>query len=125
MTALTTEARGLIQSALTAAGIDNYQSPPPVPKPGMVVVLPDQPWVDVDRIGSRLNYTARFRLLLLVDGRSNAGAQLYAEDLLDEVLAALPDAFRVTYVGPPQFVDIGGQGQIMAVEVSTQVTMKE
>jgi hypothetical protein len=125
MTALTTEARGLIQSALTAAGIDNYLSPPTVPKPGMVVVLPDQPWVDVDRIGSRLNYTCRWRLLLLVDGRSNAGAQLDAEGLVDDVLSSLPDAFRVTYVGPPQFVDIGAQGQIMAVEMSTQVTMKE
>lgn len=125
MTALTTEARGLIQSALTAAGIDNYQCPPSVPKPGMVVVLPDQPWVDVDRVASRLNYTARWRLLLLVDGRSNAGAQLDAEQLVDDVLVALPSAFRVTYVGPPQFVDIGGQGQIMAVEMSTQVTMKE
>jgi hypothetical protein len=125
MTALSTEARQLVQSALTAAGIDNYSAPPTVPKPGMVVVMPDLPWLDIERIGSRLNYVVRHRLLLLLDGRSNTGAQLQAEDLAEEVLEALPSAFRVTYVGPPTVVDIGSQGGILAVEMSIQVSMKE
>ena len=125
MTALSTEARQLVHSAFTAAGIANYAAPPTVPQPGQVIVLPDLPWLDIERIGTRLNYVVRLRILVLVDSRSNAGAQVDAEDRVDAILAALPAAFRVTYVGPPQMVDIGGQGSILAVEISTQVSMKE
>lgn len=125
MTALSTEARQLVHSAFAAAGIANYAAPPTVPQPGQVIVLPDLPWLDIERIGTRLNYVVRLRILVLVDSRSNAGAQVDAEDRVEAILSALPAAFRVTYVGPPQMVDIGGQGSILAVEISTQVSMKE
>ena len=52
MTALTTEARTTLTTALEATNLKVYDIAPQVPKPPCLVVIPDAPWVDIDRIGS-------------------------------------------------------------------------
>ena len=125
MTALTTEARQMIASSLTNLGFKVYSTVPPTPVPNSVVITPDSPWIRMERIGSRLNYECSWRVILIVDPRSNEQAQLAAEDNIDLILGNVPDGFSVTFVGAPQITDLGGQGSVLATEITISARMKE
>ncbi len=125
MTALTTEARLMLVNALNAANLKTYATIPATPKAGQIVVMPDQPWIRIERIGSPLNYEVRLKALLLLDARSNEAAQTEAENTLDAYLAAVPVQFQVTYVGPPTITDLGAQGSMVTVEISQSVHMRQ
>ena len=125
MTALTTEARGLLTSAFAGLGFKVYTSIPATVIPNSVVILPDSPWVRMDRIGTRLNYECSWRVILIVDPRNNEQAQLSTEDNLELILSNVPTGFQVTFVGAPQITDLGGQGSCLATELTISARMKE
>jgi len=79
----------------------------------------------MSRLGSKLNYQVRLRVLIVVSPRTVDAAVTEAETLLDDVLAAIPDAYTVEYVGPPLITDTGPQGSVVTTEVSVTVHMKE
>ena len=54
MTALTTESRGLLVTALTGHGFKVYGTAPAIPVTPSVVIVPDAPWITPERIGGRL-----------------------------------------------------------------------
>ena len=124
MTALTTEARTDLIAAVDNLGYRVYDVAPAVPAPPCIVVIPDQPWINVDRIGSNLSYECRWRLLVVVSPRKNSAAQVDAEDAVDAVLGALSSPFLVTTVGSPQLTDTGAQGTVITTEISVSVRMK-
>ena len=125
MTALTTEARQTIASAITNLGFKVYSTVPATPIPNSVVITPDSPWVRMDRIGSRLNYECFWRVVLIMDPRANEQAQVATEDNIDLILANVPDGFTVTFVGAPQITHLGGQGSVLATELTISARMKE
>ena len=124
MTALTTEARLAITSAVTGLGYKVYTSTPPVPIPPSIVIMADSPWVIPERLG-RLSYRTQWRLMVVVNPRKNSAAQLDAEDAVDTILQALPNYAAVTSIGPPTLMDVGTQGSIITVEISLTASMKE
>ena len=124
MTALTTEARLAITSAVTGLGYKVYTSTPPVPIPPSIVIMADSPWVIPERLG-RLSYRTQWRLMVVVNPRKNSAAQLDAEDAIDTILGALMNYAAVTSIGPPTLMDVGTQGSIITVEISLFVSMKE
>lgn len=123
--ALTTDARNDLATALAGVGPTVHATPPAVPTPPCLVIAPDTPWVSMSRLGSKLNYQVRLRILIVVSPRTVDAAVTEAETLLDDVLAAIPDAYTVEYVGPPQITDSGPQGSVVTTEVSVTVHMKE
>ena len=121
MTALTTEARLAITTAVTGLGYKVYTSTPPVPIPPSIVIMADSPWVIPERLG-RLSYRTQWRLMVIVNPRKNSAAQL---DAIDIILQALPTYVAVTSIGPPVLMDVGSQGSIITVEISVTASMKE
>lgn len=125
MTALSTEAREAIITALTGQSWKVYQTMPAVPSPPCVVVVPDSPWIEPTRLGSNLNYRVRWRVLLVISPRNNAAATLDIEDAVDEILGLIPAGYLVDLVGPPQLQDTGAQGTVYTTEINVSAQMKE
>lgn len=125
MTALTTEARTIITTALANSGWLVYDVAPEIPKPPCVVITPDSPWLRIDRIGSNLHYEVRLRILVVVNNKRNQAQQTAIEDGVDTILAALPPEVRAEIVGPPSLTDIGAQGTVTTAEINVSVRMKE
>ena len=125
MTALTTEARTDLTTALAATGLKVYDTVPAVPAPPCIVVVPDTPWLLPERLGSTLNYRCRWRILVVISPRNNAQAVLDLENAVDDVLGLIPTGFNFDLVNPPTLSDTGAQGTVYTVEIAVSAHMKE
>jgi len=125
MTALTTEARTALTTAMEASGLRVYDTVPAVPSPPCIVVVPDTPWLLPERLGSTLNYRARWRILIVISPRNNAQAVLDIENAVDDCLGLIPTGFNVDLVNPPSLSDTGAQGTVYTVELAVSAHMKE
>jgi hypothetical protein len=125
MTALTTEARTLLVAALTGHGFKVYGTAPAIPVTPSIVIVPDAPWVTPERVGGKLNYRVRWKLLVVISPRKNDAAALDVEDAIDLILPLIPSGFTVDQVGPPSLTDIGAQGTVVTTEINVQAHMKE
>lgn len=125
MTALTTEARGLLLTAFAGSNYRVYDTVPNVPQAPAVVVRPDSPWIVPGRLGSNLNYECRWLVTVIVKKRQNAAETLDTENAVDEILGLIPSEFTVSSIGAPTLMDIGAQGYIITVDIFVNVQMKE
>ena len=125
MTALTTEARELLLDAFATSGYRVYDTVPNVPAPPAIVIVPDSPWIVPGRLGSNLNYEARWKILIVIKKRQNAAETLDTENAIDTVLGLIPTEFLVTAVNAPQLNDIGSQGTVITTEIDVSIHMKE
>ena len=125
MTALSTEARELLITAFTTSGYRVYDTVPNIPTPPAIVVVPDSPWLLPNRLGSTLNYEARWRVMIVIKKRQNAAETLDTENAVDTILGLIPDTFQVTAVNAPQLNDIGSQGTVITTEINVSIQMKE
>lgn len=125
MTALSTEARELLITAFTSSGYRVYDTVPNIPTPPAIVVIPDSPWLVPGRLGSNLNYEARWRVLIVIKKRQNAAETLDTENAVDVILGLIPDTFLVTAVNGPQLNDLGAQGTVITTEINVSIQMKE
>lgn len=125
MTALTTEARQTLVAAFAPTGIKVYDTVPAVPAPPCIVIVPDTPWLLPERLGSNLNYRARWRVLVVISPRNNAQAVLDIENAVDDCLGLIPTGFNVDLVNPPSLSDTGAQGTVYTVELAVSAHMKE
>lgn len=122
--ALTTDARNEIADALRAAGLPAFPYLPATVSLPAVILVPADPYVIPDRIGSTLTYTARFTVSLLAQAIDNASGLAAVEALIDETMGALPDGVLVIRCGPPLLDDLGAQGAayVADLEISAHVT---
>lgn len=125
MTALTTEARGLLVTALSGHGYKVYSTAPAVPTTPSIVIVPLSPWITPSRIGSALNYRVNWKIIVAISPRKNDAATIDTENAVDVVLGLLPVEFTVTDVGAPTLTDIGAQGTVITTEINVAVQMKE
>lgn len=122
--ALTTEAREALATAFTGQGLTVYETVPAVPKPPAVVIIPDSPWIVPERLGSNLNYRARWRVMVVISPRNNAAATVDVEDAVDTLLGLIPTGFNVELVNPPTLTDTGAQGTVYTTEINVSAHMK-
>jgi hypothetical protein len=125
MTALSTESRQALVTAFEGHGIRVYDTPPAVPKPPAVVIIPDAPWIVPERIGTPLNYRVRWKVLVVISPRNNEAATIDIEDAVDTILALVPSTFNVEQVNPPQLNDVGAQGTVLTTEINISAHWKE
>jgi hypothetical protein len=125
MTALSTEARTALITALEGHGIRVYETVPAVPKPPCIVITPDAPWIVPERIGTPLNYRIRWRILVVISPRNNEAATIDIEDAVDTVLGLIPSTMNVEQVNPPQLQDTGAQGTVLTTEINVSAHWKE
>jgi len=124
MTALTTESRGDLVSALTGLGPRVYSAVPAVPIPPCIVVVPDATWITPGRLGA-LSYTISWRVMVVIAPKKNDTGTVDIEEAVDAILGALPTGYVAVRVGAPQLTDIGAQGAVMTTDITVQVEMKE
>lgn len=124
-TPLTTESRAALVTAFSGHGLKVYTTPPAVPMAPSVVIVPDSPWIQPERIGSNLNYKVRWRVLVVISPRKNEAAQLDVEKAIDLLLPLVPSGFTWDLVNPPQLNDVGAQGTVYTTEINISAHMKE
>lgn len=125
MTALSTEARELLTTAFTSSGYRVYDTVPNIPTPPAIVVRPDSPWLVPGRLGSNLNYEARWIITIVIKKRQNAAETLDTENAVDTILGLIPTSFTVRTVNAPQMTDLGSQGMAITTEIEVSIQMKE
>lgn len=125
MTALSTEARELLTTAFTSSGYRVYDTVPNIPTPPAIVVRPDSPWLVPGRLGSNLNYEARWIITIVIKKRQNAAETLDTENAVDTILGLIPTSFTVRAVNAPQMTDLGSQGMAITTEIEVSIQMKE
>lgn len=125
MTSLATQARSLLVTGLAATGMKVHPVAPATPKPPCIVLVPETPWINVQRIGSNLAYEVRLRILIVIAVRSNDAIIGDSETAVDKVLQALPSGYSVSSITAPTLTDVGAQGTVATTEISVSVSMKE
>lgn len=123
MTAITTDARQAIITALSGVAATVYDTVPPAPIPPAVVVAPDSPWFVPATIGNRLRGELRLRCMCVT--RDGQGGIDRLESLIEAVMSALPDGVAVDEVSPPQSTDLGAQGSALMSEIAIRLHIKE
>jgi hypothetical protein len=122
MTALSTEARNTLTTALTGLGYKVYAIAPAVPVTPSIVISPDSPWLVPERLGA-LAYRVRLKVFVVVSPRNNAAAQLDAEEAVETVLVNMPNGYAVENIGAPELLDVGAQGTVLTVTINVSVSM--
>ena len=123
MTAITTTARGTVVTALATVTANIYDSVAKAPVPPAVVIVPDNPWITPMTIGNRLRVENKLRAMCCVRDSQDNLPQL--EQLVEDVLVALPAAAQVNEVTAPQSLDTGPQGSLLVAEIRFTLHLKE
>lgn len=123
MTALTTAARGTVTTALASVTANVYTGIPPAPVPPAVAIVPDNPWQVPVTIGNRLRVENRLRAICAVRDSQDNLPQL--EQLVQDVMVALPAAAHIVDVTAPQSLDTGPQGSLLVAEIRFTLHIKE
>ena len=124
MTALATTTREAIATLLASTTSRVVNSPAPkVPIPPCLVVIPDSPWIQIDRVGNPKRYELRLKVLAVARDNDDGMAEL--EDAVEDILTTLATTCLVREVTPPQSTDIGAQGTVLVAEVKLSIQVKE
>ena len=117
--ALTTTTREELAQVLNLlGGVQAFPTTPPVPPIPGIVIPPDDPYLDVDRLGSRLTYTVNLTITAITQATDINTSLKNAEELVDKVLGQLPAGFLVNRVNAPQLTDIGAQGSDYTTDIA-------
>jgi len=122
---LTTQLRLELTDKLRAAGLECYPQVMATLSPPCVVLVPDSPYLEVNRVGQRLAYLVRLRLAVMAQALDGTAGLEAVELLLDAVLRALPSGINVERVDPPTLDTLGAQGSIYVSEVTITTQVKE
>jgi hypothetical protein len=99
-------------------GVQAFPITPPVPPVPGVVIHPDDPYLDVDRLGTRLTYTVNLTVTVVTPATDMTSSMKTAEGVVDQVLGQLPSGFLVNRVNAPQLTDLGAQGSAYTTDIA-------
>ena len=116
-----TDARDDVAAALASTGVRVYKVAPEVPVAPCYVLVPAQPWIEPERIGSGWRYSVTYQVQCVVDARINETAMAKLEDMVEDAAVALQKIAIVESASQPQLVDIGNQGQVYTTAVTCAV----
>lgn len=108
-------------SALTA---NVYTYPPSVVTPPAIVIVYDDPALELAAIGSSSRIRARYRLTVAVVGLDNEAALGQLEDLCTDVFAALPVGVTLGAFSKPYLTQIGPSDLLVADLPITVITQE-
>jgi hypothetical protein len=106
-----------------AAGIQTYPSAPQTLVTPCVVILPDSPWIEPNRVGDKIRARMSFTVTAYASAIENEIALAAIEDLVEAIIRATPHGLLITSVGRPVESDQGSQGVTLsaAVNISAQI----
>ena len=120
MTALSTACREELAASLNQSidGVQTFAITPPVaPIPGMVI-RPDDPYLVIDRVGSRLSYTVALVLTIVTPATDITASVRTAEAMVDTALEAIPTGYSDERISTPTLTDMGAQGSAYTTDVN-------
>ena len=120
MTALSTTCREELAAALNEniEGVQTFAITPPVPPiPGMVI-RPDDPYLVIDRVGSRLSYMVALVLTIVTPATDISASVKNAEEMVDLALEHIPTGYSVERISTPTLTDLGAQGSAYTTDVN-------
>ena len=120
MTALSTTCREELAAALNESidGVQTFAITPPVPPiPGMVI-RPDDPYLVIDRVGSRLSYMVALVLTIVTPATDISASVKNAEEMVDLALEHIPTGYSVERISTPTLTDLGAQGSAYTTDVN-------
>jgi hypothetical protein len=123
--AQSTEARLAITAALTAAGLPAFPYVPKTVSTPAVIVIPDDPYLIPNRVGSQLSMEVAFVVACIAQGNDTEAAVAQCEALSEAVIVALPDGVWATRVSRPSLDSLGAQGSIYVAEVTVRAQVQD
>lgn len=117
-------ARESVATALAGIQANVYPFPPEMVSTPAVVLVVDEPMAEPLAIGSRLRFAANYKLMVCVAPMSNLGSLEAVEELVIDVLSALPVNVLVGPVTAPNVTQVG-QSDLVVVEIPIQVQTEE
>ncbi len=113
--------RDTFTDAFAAIGANVYDYTPPVVSVPAVFIFPGDPYVTPELIGTG-RVTLRFQLTAAVAANDNQGALGNLEDLLIDLIAAMPQGVRMQPASAPAMTQVGPTNLLvseMTVELVT------
>lgn len=100
--------REAIAQVLNDADIQAYAYPPAVVTPPSVVIVPDEPYIEIETIGSGgTRVLLRFELIVTVQPLDNPSSLDNLEKLVIDVLQLLPQGTSVSPILRPTMEQVG------------------
>jgi hypothetical protein len=118
------ETRSALATAFSALAANVYPSVPESPIPPAIVVVPDDPYMEIVLIGkSAVKVKLNFKIKVVVASNSNAGSLDNLEKLIIGILAALPTGYAVDVISAPTLLEVGQSPMLASdINVSTYYT---
>jgi hypothetical protein len=83
-----------------------------------MVIRPDDPYLVIDRVGSRLSYTVALVLTIVTPATDITASVRNAEAMVDTALQAIPTGYSVERISTPTLTDMGAQGSAYTTDVN-------
>lgn len=121
---IATTIRGALETALSGVTASVYSEPPETVIPPAAIIVPDEPYMETEFIGDdsvrvKVNYTVSAAVAYY----SNAGSLDNLEQLVIQILAALPLSYIVGNVSRPSVTQVGATYLLVSdISISTYYT---
>ena len=118
-----TTARHELAAYYLAAGLQTYAAAPAALITPCVVILPESPWIEPNRVGDKIRARMRFSVNVYASAMDNELALAAVENLVEQIIRATPPGLLIESVGRPVETDQGSQGVTLsaAVNISAQI----
>lgn len=115
--------RGALKTAIQSVAANTYNSVPEAPIVPFVAIVPTNPYLECNLIGTSTRVKVNLVLTVGVAMHSNAAALDNIEQLVMSILAVIPSGYTVGSVSNPTPIMIAAS-EILAceIELSTQYT---
>jgi hypothetical protein len=125
MTATIAEVRDALAQALEGTGYTVYAYPPPTVIPPAVVIVPAQPYLDFETIGSAgTRMAVRFELIVAVAAIDNQAQLDNLEQITIAVVQALPNGTALEAIDRPTVEQVGPSSLLtVRVPVTVRATL--
>ena len=124
MTTIGTSIRGALKTAMSSVSANVYDS---VPENGIVpfvAVLPANPYLEPNLIGTATRVKVNLEVVVAVASYNNAASLDNIEQLVMSILAVIPQGYTVGSVSNPIPMTLASGSEVLAceIDISTQYT---
>ncbi len=119
------DVRATLEDSLLAAGLPAFRSMPATVAPPAIIIAPDSPYMRIVGQGPRPLCEISLRVTVVAQLIDTEGAQSFLEELVDQVIEALPSGYQPVTVSTPGSTTLAGsQGSALAADISVLVTAR-
>lgn len=115
-----------IATALSSTGLASFASQPATAPLPSVILQPGSPYLEVIGVGRSLAYRCLLGASISVPAFSTSAALESLENLIDQVIEALPNGVTASTISSPRLEYLGeGQGSVYITEITLTALIKK